>query len=84
MKHWILALALATPAFAGKTKDTTKSGAATGAHAVRDSFRTFGRSTRSLFTHGPHAAKQTWKANAHHTRAHARMHASETRHDARR
>ena len=76
MKRWILALALlATPALAGRVKQ----GTASGAHAVRDGSRTFGRSTRALFKHGPHAAKRTWKANAHHTKAHARAHARRAR-----
>jgi hypothetical protein len=85
MKRMLLALALVTlPAWAHHKRHAVKEGAATGGHAVRDGARTFGRSTKALFKHGPHAAKETWRENARHTAAHARHHARTTRHDARR
>jgi hypothetical protein len=72
----LLALALVTStAWAGRTKE----GAATGAHAVRDSFRTLGRSTRAFFVHGTRAAKETWRENSRATAEHARHHARRTR-----
>jgi len=59
------------PAVADKTKRTVKESAKTGGHAARDGVLTFGRATRDLFTHGPDAAKRTWKANAAQTKANA-------------
>jgi len=56
---------------ADKTKRTVKESAKTGGHAARDGVLTFGRATRDLFTHGPDAAKRTWKANAAQTKANA-------------
>ena len=74
------ALAL-TPSFAhaDKTKKTVEHGAKTGADAVVDGTRTFGRATRAFFKGGAPAAKKTWKKNAHKTRDDARANAKSTR-----
>lgn len=74
------ALALA-PALghADKTKKTVESAAKTGADAVVDGTRTFGRATRAFFKGGSAAAKKEWKKNAHKTRDDARANAKATR-----
>jgi hypothetical protein len=55
-----------------KVKRTVKESAKTGGYTARDGALTFGRATRDLFTKGPAAAKQTWKANAAKTKASAK------------
>lgn len=74
------ALAL-TPALAhaDKTKKTVEGAAKTGADAVVDGTRTFGRATRAFFKGGTPAAKKVWKRNAHKTRDDARANARTTR-----
>lgn len=73
----VLLAVLASAAHGGSPGETVKeSGRLTG-HVVRDGAKTVGRTIRSFFTRGPHAAKRTWHANASHTDA--QLHADEAR-----
>jgi len=58
--------------------------ARTGAHAVRDSVLTFGRTVRDFFTGGSGAAKETWHENAERTKENARDGAHNVRSEANR
>ena len=59
--------------------DTVEEGAKTGGRAVRDGVLTFGRATGAFFTGGPKAARETWNANAQHTKENARAGGRATR-----
>ena len=76
-----IVLFAATPLGADPGGVVKESGRTAG-HAVRDGAQTVGRTVRDFFTHGPHTAKQTWKANAARTRADARADDSRIKHEA--
>lgn len=75
----LAAAPVATANSGDAAKDTVKESAKTGGHAARDGAQTFGRSTRDFFTHGPDAAKHTWKSNAARTKEDAKEGGRRTR-----
>jgi hypothetical protein len=61
---------LATPMVAradDPAKSTVEGAVKTGADAIVDGARTFGRTTRAFFKNGASGAKTTWKENARTT-----------------